>query len=72
MTDAILVNPHSSDEVAFAIETALEMPLDERKRRWSALFEGVAKDNVRVWASNFVRDLTSKDLPTVCAASNGT
>ncbi len=70
MTDAILVNPHSGDEVAFAIETALEMPLDERKRRWSALYAGVAKDNVRVWARNFIGDLTSKGLLTHEAGSS--
>src|SRR5215203_3282047 len=34
---ALLVNPYDSDATAAAIKRALEMPLDERKERWSAM-----------------------------------
>ena len=43
LTDALLVNPHSSEEVSEAIAVAIAMPLDERIRRWKALFESVRR-----------------------------
>src|SRR5437762_14013282 len=36
---ALLVNPHDVDAVARALVTALVMPLDERRSRWTAMME---------------------------------
>lgn len=69
LTEAILVNPYSADELAFAIRTALEMPLEERKRRWKILEKCVREENVAEWTENFTRDLKSIDRP--CAMSAG-
>jgi trehalose 6-phosphate synthase len=55
--DALLVNPYSKDEISDAIRQALDMPLDERKRRWQAMHESVAKEDVVWWRQNFVRAL---------------
>ncbi|MES2905297.1 MAG: alpha,alpha-trehalose-phosphate synthase (UDP-forming) [Pseudomonadota bacterium] len=59
MTEALLVNPHSKDEISDALRTALTMPLDERKRRWNALIEGVRRDDVHDWRKNFLDALDS-------------
>ena len=57
LTDALLVNPHSPDDVAHAIGKALDMPRDERKRRWATLDRCVREENVIEWTADFVRDL---------------
>ena len=57
LTQAVMVNPHSPDDVAHAIRTALDMPIAERKERWQALAKGVREQNVSVWTENFLRDL---------------
>jgi len=57
LPDAVLVNPHSPDDIAHAIRTALDMPLEERKRRYEAMIATVRDDNVQDWTANFLRDL---------------
>ncbi len=58
LPDAVLVNPHSPDDIAHAIRVALDMPLDERKRRYEAMVTTVREDNVQRWTASFVRDLS--------------
>jgi trehalose 6-phosphate synthase len=53
MQDAILVNPHSPEEIADALKRALEMPLAERKARWRALMQGLQQENVFWWFDRF-------------------
>ncbi len=62
MPDALLVNPYSADEMASAIRTALEMPLEERKSRYDKLIGTVRDDNVQQWTQNFVSDLAALPL----------
>ncbi|WP_234002334.1 MULTISPECIES: trehalose-6-phosphate synthase [unclassified Erythrobacter] len=57
MPDAVLVNPHSPDDIAHAIRTALDMPLDERKARYEKMIGTVRDDNVQDWTASFLRDL---------------
>ncbi|WP_209347377.1 trehalose-6-phosphate synthase [Pontixanthobacter sp. CEM42] len=57
MEEAVLVNPHSPDDLSHAIKTALDMPLKERKRRYEALIKTVRDDNVQDWTKNFADDL---------------
>ena len=57
LTDALLVNPYSKDEISDAIRTALEMPREERIRRWSAMHECVKNEDVVAWRHNFVNAL---------------
>ena len=54
LQDALLVNPHSPDDVSYNIRLALDMPLEERKARWEKLIVTVREDNVHRWADNFV------------------
>jgi trehalose 6-phosphate synthase len=59
MTDALLINPYSQEEIADAIKTGLAMPLAERKRRWNRLIKGVVNDDVVKWRTDFVAALES-------------
>lgn len=58
LTGALLVNPHSPEDIAHAIETALDMPLAERKARWSQMFGSVRTEDVNAWSDAFLSDLT--------------
>ncbi|MGE0630501.1 MAG: trehalose-6-phosphate synthase, partial [Hyphomicrobiaceae bacterium] len=53
MDEALIVNPHSAEEISDAISKALAMPLDERKARWQALAEGVRREDVMWWLRRF-------------------
>ncbi len=57
MQEAVLVNPHSADDIAHGIRTALDMPLAERKERWEKLNAGVRDDNVAEWTNDIIEDL---------------
>lgn len=60
LQDAVLVNPHSPDDLSHAIKVALDMPLAERKARWEKLIVSVRDENVQDWTANFCRDLASE------------
>ncbi|MEM9054257.1 MAG: trehalose-6-phosphate synthase [Pseudomonadota bacterium] len=56
---AVLVNPHSPDDLSHAILTALDMPLAERKSRYEAMITTIRDDNVQAWTKTFCNDLTA-------------
>ncbi len=66
MKDALIVNPFSQEDVADAIKRALAMPIEERRKRWRALMDGVEKDDIVAWRDNFVAALS--DAHTAGAA----
>jgi trehalose 6-phosphate synthase len=53
LSDALLVNPHSAEELADALLRALHMGLDERKRRWKAMMDVVVREDVLWWRQSF-------------------
>lgn len=57
LSDALLVNPFSTDDLADAMYRALTMPLEERKRRNAAMRAVVDRENVAWWRDRFVTDL---------------
>lgn len=57
LSDAVLVNPHSPDEMSHAINLALDMPLADRKARYNAMVESVKNEDVHSWTENFMSDL---------------
>jgi trehalose 6-phosphate synthase len=59
LSDAVLVNPHSPDDLSHAIRVALDMPLDERKARYQAMIETIRDDNVQDWTKRFCNDLAT-------------
>ncbi len=58
MDEALLINPYNIDESAIALQTALQMPLKERKRRHMALMKVVHDLDVSRWSSRFLSDLS--------------
>jgi trehalose 6-phosphate synthase len=70
LKDALLVNPYSKDEISDAIRTALEMPRDERIRRWRTMMDNVATENVVAWRESFVQALEAVELPAPASATN--
>ncbi len=54
---ALLINPHSKDEISDAIAAALEMSREERIERWQAMIDTVANENAEWWSRNFVAAL---------------
>lgn len=60
LTDAFIVNPYSTEELADALCGALMMPSEERFRRMSAMREKVRTRNAFNWASNLIRAVIRK------------
>jgi trehalose 6-phosphate synthase len=60
LTDALLVNPYSADEVADAIALALSMPRDERIRRWRSLIDNIRREDVFWWRDRFLGALDAR------------
>lgn len=54
---AVLVNPHSPDDISQAIRIALDMPLEERKARYAAMIRTIRDDNVQAWTGRYCADL---------------
>jgi trehalose 6-phosphate synthase len=61
MKEALLVNPYSKDEISDAIHQAMDMPLEERRRRWEALHASVRDEDVVWWRRTFVQALQQVD-----------
>jgi len=53
LTDALLINPYSAEEIAEAIDRALHMPLEERKSRWRACMDNIEAEDVVWWRRRF-------------------
>jgi trehalose 6-phosphate synthase len=54
LSDAVLVNPYDTDNVADGIKRALTMPLDERKQRYRAMMGLLRKNDIVAWRDRFV------------------
>lgn len=57
MTDALQINPYDVEDVATAISTALDMPLEERQRRHASCLDVVGRTDVTIWSTAFLRAL---------------
>ena len=62
LTDALLVNPHSAEEISDAIRAALRMPRDERILRWRKMKERVDREDVHWWRTRFTDALMASPL----------
>jgi trehalose 6-phosphate synthase len=65
LTDALLINPFSVEEVADAMHQALTMPEAERRRRMQKLRAAVEENNVYRWAGKVISALLKFDFPEV-------
>ncbi len=60
LVEALIVNPYDPDEVARALQTAIKMPLAERRERNAALLQRVRKRNVKHWRESYLAMLAGK------------
>jgi trehalose 6-phosphate synthase len=67
MREALLINPHSAEEIADAIRQALRMPREERVRRWRSLMDGILEEDVFWWGRRFTEALMSERVPAAAA-----
>jgi len=57
LTEAILVNPNNSGEIAEALNRALLMPAAEQKERLRMMQKTLKKHDVKKWAGDFIDEL---------------
>jgi alpha,alpha-trehalose-phosphate synthase [UDP-forming] len=62
LKDALLVNPFSIEEMAEAMREALEMPVEERRRRMQKMRAEVAGNNIFRWAGKIISALLKFDF----------
>ena len=52
--EALIVNPYDIDEMAEALECAINMPLDERIERQKALLARICRYDAERWRTDFL------------------
>ncbi len=57
LRDAIIVNPYDTEQLADAIELALEMDPEDRRERMKRMRRIVKEHNVYRWAGNLISEL---------------
>ena len=57
LNEALIVNPHDTQDVADAMQRALTMPRDERRRRHASMMERLKREDVAAWCDDFLRAL---------------
>lgn len=57
MTEALLVNPHDTEQMATSMLTALMMSRGERRERHRALLDGLTRQDVHWWSNAFLTAL---------------
>ena len=65
LTDALLINPYSAEEMSDAICLALKMPIEERRQRHQAMLKSVMEEDVLWWRRRFTDALMGE--PTEAA-----
>ncbi len=63
LTGALLVNPYDKRGTALALQTALHMPLGERRRRHERMLDAVRRHDIHHWYREFLSDLTGERVP---------
>ena len=54
LTQAVIVNPHSPQDIAEGIARALAMPLAERQSRHKAMMDTITRQDARWWSDTFL------------------
>jgi trehalose 6-phosphate synthase len=61
LTEALMVNPYDSDEIAEAMHLGLAMDLEERRERWNSLYQKVTVNTARRFCMLFLTHLGRAD-----------
>lgn len=69
MGAALLVNPYDNDEMAGAIDQALEMSLPERRERFETMLEDVVAHDIEWWRTAYLAALNGHNPERQVAAS---
>ncbi|MGH8140643.1 MAG: alpha,alpha-trehalose-phosphate synthase (UDP-forming) [Steroidobacteraceae bacterium] len=67
LTGALQVNPYDKRGMALALQTALNMPLEERRQRHQQMLQAVRERDIHSWYGRFIFDLTGKRLQLAAA-----
>ncbi len=59
MQDALIVNPYDVEQVAYALQMAVHMPLEERRQRHQALLATIKQEDVHAWSRAFLARLAA-------------
>ena len=59
LTDALIVNPYDTGELAAAIHTALTMPAEDKRARMQRMRTVVKENNVYRWAGSLIGELAA-------------
>jgi len=62
LTGALQVNPYDKRGMALALQTALNMPLDERRQRHQQMSDAIRRYDIHHWYSKYFHDLTGETL----------
>ncbi len=62
LTEALIVNPYDSDEIAEAMHLGLSMDLEERQERWALLHKKVTENTARRFCNVFLNYLGRVDM----------
>ncbi|HWY59947.1 MAG TPA: trehalose-6-phosphate synthase [Terriglobales bacterium] len=62
LSDALIVNPYDTEQMAEAIRIALELPAEERQARMRRMRSVVQEHNVYRWAGNLIAELSNVRL----------
>ncbi|MGW8368413.1 MAG: alpha,alpha-trehalose-phosphate synthase (UDP-forming) [Gammaproteobacteria bacterium] len=58
LSAAVLVNPYDMNGVADGIQTAIEMPLGERRERYEEMISVLRTNDIHAWCESFISVLT--------------
>jgi len=68
LTDALLINPYSAEEMSDALRKGLAMPLADRRARWRSMMDSIVAEDVLWWRDRFLRALLDEDrIPELAA-----
>ena len=70
LTDALIVNPFATEELAGAVHRAITMPATERRLRMMRMRETVAVNNVYRWGANLILALSNIGATAVRGSPN--
>jgi trehalose 6-phosphate synthase len=59
MAEAIIVNPYDLESMAEGIWQGLQMPLEERRERWTAMMATLRRYDINSWREGFLKALTA-------------
>jgi len=71
MKEALIINPNSPEEISDALTRALNMDVDERRRRFESLIDNVTRQDVTAWRDDFVVHLREPISAPALARPNG-